>query len=120
MAKVAHIRFSQDQFCAVKAAAKSAGLSVSAFVRALSLEGAGLRPFLSEADRPIIDLLGKHLLAIGNNLNQVARAINAGRSVGTSDVAKAVADARAIANTVAVEFADMTKRAAATRRGRAG
>jgi hypothetical protein len=118
--KVAHIRFSQDEFRAVEAAAARAGLSVSAFVRSLSLEGAGLRPFLSEADRAIIGLLGRYMLAIGNNLNQVARAINAGRSVGTSDIAKAIADAQAVVNTVAVELADMTKRAAAARRGEAG
>lgn len=118
--KVAHIRFSQDEFCAVEAAAERAGLSVSAFIRSLSLEGAGLRPFLTEADRAIIGLLARDMRAIGSNLNQVARAINAGRSVGASDVANVVADARAVANTVLVELADMTQRAATARRSRSG
>ncbi|WP_040588735.1 plasmid mobilization protein [Allomesorhizobium alhagi] len=118
--KVAHIRLSQDEFCAVEAAAERAGLSVSAFIRSLSLEGAGLRPFLTEADRAIIGLLARDMRAIGSNLNQVARAINAGRSVGASDVANVVADARAVANTVVVELADMTQRAATARRGRSG
>jgi hypothetical protein len=118
--KVAHIRLSQDEFCAVETAAERAGLSVSAFVRSLSLEGAGLRPFLTETDRAIIGLLARDMRAIGSNLNQVARAINAGRSVGASDVANVVADARAVANTVVVELADMTQRAATARRGRSG
>ncbi|EHK53240.1 hypothetical protein MAXJ12_31077 [Mesorhizobium alhagi CCNWXJ12-2] len=117
---MAHIRLSQDEFCAVEAAAERAGLSVSAFIRSLSLEGAGLRPFLTEADRAIIGLLARDMRAIGSNLNQVARAINAGRSVGASDVANVVADARAVANTVVVELADMTQRAATARRGRSG
>jgi hypothetical protein len=118
--KVAHIRLSQDEFCAVEAAAERTGLSVSAFIRSLSLEGAGLRPFLTEADRAIIGLLARDMRAIGSNLNQVARAINAGRSVGASDVANVVADARAVANTVVVELADMTQRAATARRSRSG
>jgi hypothetical protein len=118
--KVAHIRLSQDEFCAVEAAAERAGLSVSAFIRSLSLEGAGLRPFLTEADRAIIGLLARDMRAIGSNLNQVARAINAGRSLGASDVANSVAAARAVANTVVVELADMTQRAAIARRSRSG
>jgi hypothetical protein len=118
--KVAHIRLSQDEFCAVEAAAERAGLSVSAFIRSLSLEGAGLRPFLTEADRAIIGLLARDMRAIGSNLNQVARAINAGRSLGASDVANSVAAARAVANTVVVELADMTQRAATARRSRSG
>ena len=118
--KVAHIRFSEDEFSAVEAAAERADLSVSAFVRSLALEGAGEKPFLSPADRAIIQLLGQDMRAVGNNLNQVARALNTGRSVESSDLVAAVDDARAIATTVAAELAMMTKKAAAARRGEAG
>ena len=58
--------------------------------------------------------------AVGNNLNQVARALNTGRSVERSDLVAAVDDARAIATTVAAELAMMTKNAATARRGEAG
>lgn len=118
--KVAHIRFSEGEFSAVEAAAARAGLSVSAFVRSLSLEGAGERPFLSPADRAIIQLLARDMRAVGNNLNQVARVLNTGRPVGGSDLVAAVNDARAIATTVTAELAVMTKNAAAARRGDAG
>lgn len=118
--KVAHIRLSEDEFAAVEAAATDASMSVSAFVRSLSLEGAGAKPFLSPADRAIIQLLGQDMRAIGNYLNQLARALNAGRSVDGSHLAGPIADARAVATTVAAELSIMTKRAAAARRGETG
>jgi hypothetical protein len=117
--KVAHIRFSEDEFSAVETAATRTGLSVSAFIRSLALEGAGERPFLSPADRAIIHLLGQDMRAVGNNLNQVVRALNIGRSVEGADLVAAVDDARAIATTVAAELAMMTRNAATARRGEA-
>lgn len=118
--KVAHIRFSDDEFSAVEAAAERADLSVSAFVRSLALEGAGEKPFLNPADRAIIQLLGQDMRAVGNNLNQVVRALNTGRSVDGLGLVAAVGDARAIATTVAAELAMMTRNAATARRGEAG
>ena len=118
--KVAHIRLSEDEFAAVEAAAVEASMSISAFVRSLSLEGAGAQPFLNHADRAIIQLLGQDLRAVGNSLNQLARALNAGRSVDGSHLAGAIDDALAVANTVAAELSIMTKRAAAARRGETG
>jgi hypothetical protein len=118
--KVAHIRLSEDEFAAVEAAAAEASMSISAFVRSLSLEGAGARAFLNPADRAIIQLLARDMRAVGNNLNQLARALNEGRSVDGSHLAGAVDDARAVATTVAAELATMTKRAAAARRGETG
>ena len=110
---------SSDEFATLEAAAARADLTVSAFVRSLSLEGAGIYPFLSEADRAIIELLGQDVRSISNNLNQLARAINAGGSVPASDVAGRIDDARAIASTIAAELAGMTRRAGAARRGEA-
>lgn len=117
--KVAHIRLSEGEFAAVEAAATGASMSVSAFVRSLSLEGAGAQPFLNPADRALIQLLGQDMRAVGNNLNQLARAMRAGRSVDGFHLAGAVDDARAVATTVAAELSIMTKRAAAARRGEA-
>ena len=116
---MAHIRFSDDETAAVEGAAERAGLSVSAFLRSLSLEGAGVRPFMSRQDRAIIEMLVQDMRAVGGNLNQIARALNAGHSVMGSDLTGAIDDARAIATTVAAELASMTKRAGAARRGEA-
>jgi hypothetical protein len=117
--KVVHIRLSAHEFSAVEAAAKRAALSVSAFVRSLTLEGAGEKPFLSSSDRAIIQLLGQDMRAVGNNLNQVVRALNTRRSVERFEIVAAVDDARAIATTVAAELAMMTRNAATARRGEA-
>jgi hypothetical protein len=117
--KVAHIRLSEGELAAVEAAATGASMSVSAFVRSLSLEGAGAQPFLNPADRALIQLLGQDMRAVGNNLNQLALAMRAGRSVDGFHLAGAVDDARAVATTVAAGLSIMTKQAAAARRGEA-
>lgn len=117
--KVAHIRFAEDEISAVETAAERAGLSVSAFFRSLSLEGAGVRPFMNREDRAILEMLIQDMRAVGSNLNQIARALNGSRSVAGSDIKGAIEDARAIATTVAAELAAMTKRAGAARRGEA-
>jgi len=114
---VAHIRFSPSQFEAIRAAAEAADMTVSAFVRSLSVEGAGVRPFLGEGDRAVLGLLVDGMRAIGGNLNQLARAINTGRAPAEQDLAGTIRDAHVIATTVAAELADMTRRSAAARRG---
>ncbi|RUW47510.1 plasmid mobilization relaxosome protein MobC [Mesorhizobium sp. M1A.F.Ca.ET.072.01.1.1] len=117
--KVAHIRFAEDEISAVETAAEQAGLSVSAFVRSLSLEGAGVRPFMNREDRAILEMLIQDMRAVGGNLNQIARALNVSQSVAEPDLTGAIDDVRAIATTVAVELAAMTRRAGAVRRGEA-
>jgi Bacterial mobilisation protein (MobC) len=115
--RVAHIRFSPAEFDAIEAAARVAGMTVSAFVRSLSVEGAGVRPFLGEGDRAVLGLLADGMRAIGGNLNQIARAINTGRTPVETDLAGTIKDVHAVATTVAAELADMTRRSAAIRRG---
>jgi hypothetical protein len=117
--KVAHIRFSDDEMQAVEGAAQRAGLSVSGFMRSLSLEGAGVRPFMSRHDRAIMEMLLEDMRAVGGNLNQIDRTLNATRSVAGSDLTGAIDDARAIATIVAAELASMTKWAGVARRGEA-
>ena len=92
-------------------------MTVSAFVRSLSMEGAGVRPFLGEGDRAVLGLLAEGMRAIGGNLNQIARAINTGRVPAEEHVAGSIKDAHVVATTVASELAELTRRAAALRRG---
>lgn len=114
--RVVHIRFSPAEYDALEAAARAAGLTVSAFVRSLSMEGAGVRPFLGEGDRLVLGLLVDGMRAIGGNLNQIARAINTGRMPTEGEVAGSIKDAHSVATTLAAELAEMTQRSAATRR----
>ena len=118
--KVAHIRFSPAEFEALEAAAGAARMTVSAFVRSLSMEGAGVRPFLGEGDRLVLGLLADGMRAIGGNLNQIARAINTGRVPTENELVGSIKDAHVVATTVASELAEMTRRSAALRRGKGG
>jgi hypothetical protein len=115
--KVAHIRFSPVEYDALEAAASAAGMTVSAFVRSLSMEGAGVRPFLGEGDRLVLGLLADGMRAIGGNLNQIARAINTGTVPAEEEISGSIKDAHVVATTLASELAEMTRRAAALRRG---
>lgn len=114
--RVAHIRFSPAEFDALEAAAAASGMTVSAFVRSLAMEGAGVRPFLTEGDRALLGLLAEGMRVIGGNLNQMARAINTGRVPAEEELSGSIKDAHVVATTVASEFAEMTRRAAALRR----
>lgn len=74
--RVVHIRFSVSENAAIECAAAAAGFTLSAFMRSLALEGAGVHPFFTEEDDPILSLLLSELRAVGVNLNQVARQLN--------------------------------------------
>lgn len=115
--RVAHIRFSPAEFGALEEAASAADMTLSAFVRSLAMDGAGVRPFLGEGDRAVLGLLADGMRAIGGNLNQIARAINTGRVPAEGDVTGSIRDAHGVATALAAELAEMTRRSAATRRG---
>lgn len=89
--KVVHARFSKTEIKRIEHAAEAAGMTVSGFLRALSLEGAGVRPFFSDADRAVLSLLLAGVKAVGVNLNQLARARNRGEA-GQSQEEKRVID----------------------------
>ena len=74
--KVVHARFSAMEMVKIENAAQAAELTVSAFMRSLTLEGAGVRPFFTKEDRVILSALLADLRAVGINLNQLARALN--------------------------------------------
>lgn len=117
--KVAHIRFSPAEFAAIEAAAADADTTISGFVRSLSLEGAGVRPCLTEADRAVFSLLLTDMRAIGGNLNQMARALNGGSPIAAPEIVASIHDARAIATVLANELKGLAKRSGSLRRGEA-
>ena len=96
--RVVHARFSAEDMARIEAAAGRAGLTVSAFIRSLTLEAAGVRPFLTDEDRAVLGLLLCDLKAVGVNLNQLARAANR-RQPGRPEAERAGLDAaqRAVA-----------------------
>ena len=71
--RVVHARFSVSELAALEDAAQRAGMTVSAFIRSLTLDGAGILPFLNDEDRAIFDLLHRDLRAVGVNVNSLVR-----------------------------------------------
>jgi len=118
--QVAHLRLSDEELAALKAAASRADMSVSAFIRSLALEGAGKAPFLSPYDEALFQLLRQDLRSIGNCLDQLTRTLNIRGFVASVELAAAISDARAVATTVGAELSLMTKSASARRRGGRG
>jgi hypothetical protein len=76
--RVVHARFSACELAAITSAAMAADMTISGFLRSLTLEGAGVRPFFSDDDRAVLEVLIFDIRAIGINLNQVARELNRG------------------------------------------
>lgn len=75
---VVNARFSPSEIAAVSKAATAAGVTVSAFIRSLSMEGAGVEPFLNEDDRIVFDRLREEVRRVGVNLNGLLRSVHRG------------------------------------------
>ncbi len=86
-AHVVTLRISASEHAAIRAAAANAGMTPSAFMRSLALDGAGVRPFLNDDDRAIWALILEDLRKIGVNLNQIAAAINSKKMPVAEEVA---------------------------------
>lgn len=115
--RVVHARFGASELAAVDGAADAAGLSLSAFIRSLALEGAGVRPFLTDEDRAVIDMLAGEMLAIAADLNQLARSVNRAGRVSASDVSGTVVEVQRLAVAVVLELRRFAMRGAHRRRG---
>ena len=115
-----NIRFSDVEYAALEAASVEAGMTLSAFVRSLSLEGAGVRPFLTDQDRILFGILVEHMRKVGVNLNQVARSLNSGRVVHPEEVMASLRNVQLATTGVSVELRSAAKRAGRMRRGQDG
>ncbi|EPE97090.1 mobilization protein [Rhizobium grahamii CCGE 502] len=68
-----HTRFASTEWIAAQRAARHAGMTLSAFIRSLALDGADVLPFLTEEDRAVFEPLHHDLRTIGVNLNDLVR-----------------------------------------------
>lgn len=115
--KVVRTRLSGDEYAAVETAANAAGMTVSAFLRSLLLEGAGVQPMLAEQDRTVMGLLADEMRAVGTNLNQMARALNSGATIRPSDLDANLGEVQIVVAGVVTELRTLAKRAGHRRRG---
>ncbi|WP_244541501.1 plasmid mobilization protein [Rhizobium tibeticum] len=117
--RVVHARFSASELGAIAGVAAEAGMTTSAFMRSLTLEGAGVSPFFTDDDRAILDLLLSDMRAIGVNLNQLARVANRSGHVDAKAVSAQTADIQKIVAAVMLELRSFAARGAQRRRGTA-
>ncbi|WP_436285739.1 plasmid mobilization protein [Rhizobium sp. LjRoot258] len=117
--RVVHARFSPSEIAAIARVSEEAGMTTSAFMRSLTLEGAGVRPFFTDDDRAILDLLLSDMRAIGVNLNQLARAANSSGHVDAKAISAQTADIQKIVAAVMLELRRFAARGAQRRRGTA-
>ncbi|MGM9348289.1 MobC family plasmid mobilization relaxosome protein [Streptomyces salinarius] len=95
---VRNTRFSDDELILVTAGAKAAGLTLAGFLARAALSAArdlGRTASAVADEREVIAeffAARRHLGYIGNNLNQIARAVNAGAHPGELDVVIAATD----------------------------
>lgn len=86
------VRFTADEFNRIADRADNSGLGFAAFMRAAALDGnagprAQRRP---PADHKALRQLLGHVGRIGNNVNQIARALNAGEKASLSELREAL------------------------------
>lgn len=105
-----HSRVSADEYDAIDDAAKAVDMTMSAFFKAVLLQGAGVRPIFDSEDRALLSLILEDMRMIGINLNQVARALNSGKSVSDSEIRMVVGDVQKMQVAVLSELRRVTKR----------
>lgn len=110
-------RLSSEEYAAIEKASQEAGMTVSAFLRSLLLEGAGVRPLLAEEDRTVMNFLADQMRAVGTNLNQVTRALNSGGAIRPSDLDANIKEVQIVVAAVLSELRTLAKRAGHRRRG---
>lgn len=95
------IRFTTDERALVDLKARDAGLSVGSYGRATMLGDAG--PRAKRAPPINAEVMGIGIAALnkaGNNLNQIAHSLNAGKAAGLKDVTGTLAAVRAAVTTI--------------------
>jgi len=115
--KVVRMRLSADELAAIEKAAAAADMTMSAFLRSLLLEGAGVQPLLAADDRTVMGFLADEMRGVGANLNQLARAMNSDRAIQAADLQANLSEVQVLVAAVLAELRTLAKRAGNRRRG---
>lgn len=116
--RTVHVRLSGDEHSEIAQAASQAGMTVSAFLRSLALDGAGVLPFFSDPDIAILELIHGELRAIGVDLNGLVRAANRGELALDEAVHGVVFDLRGALVAISAELSRFSARGGRKRQGR--
>lgn len=117
--RVLHARFSTSDIAAIEQAAEATGFTVSAFMRSLTLEGAGVRPFLTDDDRAVFEMLILDMRSVGVTLNQLARTVNSGGRLVGGELTKELGETQRLLAAIVLEIRGFAERGGRRRRGAA-
>jgi hypothetical protein len=93
---VARLRLDDDEHAKLEERASASGLSTGAYLRAAALGRAGVRAKpRASVDRQLLARANADLNRVGNNINQIAHALNAGRDP-PHHLAEAMTDLRGV------------------------
>lgn len=115
--KVVRMRLSADELASIEKAAAEADMTMSAFLRSLLLDGAGVQPLLAADDRTVMGFLADEMRAVGTNLNQMVRTLNSGGSIRPADLEVNIGELQVVVAAVLAELRTLAKRAGNRRRG---
>ncbi|HHJ1218827.1 TPA: plasmid mobilization relaxosome protein MobC [Proteus mirabilis] len=89
------VRLSDEEHALLSERADAAGVTLTDYIRSQAL---GAKPLRAQrrpsVDRAALALLLRHTCAIGNNVNQIARKLNAGQSADYIDLMETMKDVR--------------------------
>jgi hypothetical protein len=88
-------------------------------MRSLTLEGAGVSPFLTDDDRAVFEMLISDMRSVGVNLNQLTRSANASSRLSDAELAVELVEVRRLVAAVVLELHSFAARAARRRQGAA-
>lgn len=114
--RVVHVRLTASDYEAIERSSIAADMTLSAFLRSLALEGAGVRPFFNDEDRVILAVLVFDMRALGASLSRLARAAKSGRSSMAIELGETLAQVQQLMAAVALEMRRYAERG--RRRGR--
>jgi hypothetical protein len=114
--KVVHLRMDPAEWVRVEAAARDAGMTVSAFMRSLTLEGAGVDPFFAEEDRWLWHEIMTDLKSVRGSLHLLLRSRSDAEAGRTVQEQAAIEDVQRVVAALCAEISFFAQRAVRRRR----
>ena len=114
--KVVHVRLDPAERTRVETAARDAGMTLSAFMRSLTLEGAGVCPFSAEVDHLLLRELLADLKSVRAGLQLLLRSEPRGDAGRPAYEQAVMEDTQRVVAALCVEISFFEKRAVQRRR----
>ncbi|MFN7027467.1 MAG: plasmid mobilization protein [Pseudorhizobium sp.] len=114
--RVIHFRMDPAEWVRVEAAARDAGMTVSAFMRSLTLEGAGVDPFFTEEDQLLWHEIMTDLKSVRASLHLILRSQSNAGDGRTAQEQAVIEDVQRVVAALCVEISFFAHRAVRRRR----